>query len=303
MIPRRSRTHPTPNGKAIALTPRDLAIFTALAEYRYLRSTYLHAFAGGKSATRFVERLGDLFHQGFIGRPEKQWDFAQARHRPVMHELARGARCALDEAGQEILPRTYLSATAHRQFGHAVMICESLASIELATRARSDLRFISWAEILRRAPAATRASPAPFRIPTGEGAVIPDGVFGLEYLSQGERTYRFFAVEVDRGTMPVERTDPRQSSYLAKLTGYREIVANHLAKRWWGISTLLVLTLTNSPERLRSVLQTSREKADSPHFLFKAADISAFTNPMSTLLTEPWERARLAPLSIGECNA
>ena len=64
----------------IALTPRDIAIFQLLGNYRYLRSTYLHAFVGGASQTRFKERLGDLFHEGFIDRPEKQWELANARH-------------------------------------------------------------------------------------------------------------------------------------------------------------------------------------------------------------------------------
>ena len=300
MIPRRSRTHRTPNGKTIALTPRDLAIFTALAEYRYLRSTYLHAIAGGKSATRFIERLGDLFHQSFIGRPEKQWDFAQARHQPVVHELGPGARCALGEAGQQILPRTYLSATAHRQFGHAVMICESVASIELAVRARSDLRFIPWAEILQRAPAATRASPAPFRIPLGDTALIPDALFGLEYRTGAGKSYRFFALEIDRGTMPVHRTDAAQTSYLAKLAAYQSLVERRLHKQHWGISSLFVLTITTGPERVANMLRGAMKQNVGPLFLFKAATPETLVTPMCGLLSEPWERAALPALAIGE---
>ena len=55
-------------GKRIELTKRDIAIFRWLSRYRYLRSSYLHAFVGGKSETRFKERLGDLFHEGRPGR-------------------------------------------------------------------------------------------------------------------------------------------------------------------------------------------------------------------------------------------
>ena len=78
-------------GKTLALTSRDLAIFRALAEYRYLRSTHLHAFSGGASETRFKERLGDLFHEGYLDRPSQQWEFADARTAPVGPTAVDGA--------------------------------------------------------------------------------------------------------------------------------------------------------------------------------------------------------------------
>ncbi|MEI9933134.1 MAG: hypothetical protein WDM89_22040 [Rhizomicrobium sp.] len=78
--------------KRIELTARDLEIFRMLARYRYLPSTYIHAFVGGASRTRFKERLGDLFHEGFLDRPERQWETADCRHRPVIHELGAGAK-------------------------------------------------------------------------------------------------------------------------------------------------------------------------------------------------------------------
>ncbi len=39
---------------------------------------------------------------------------------------------------------------------------------------------------------------------------MPDGVFGLEYRSSGAPLYRFFALEIDRGTMPIARAKPGQ---------------------------------------------------------------------------------------------
>jgi hypothetical protein len=291
---RRTRT-----GKQLALTPRDLGIFRALAGYRYLRSTYLHPFAGGASETRFKERLGDLFHEGFIDRPDQQWEFAHARHRPAVHALdERGRRALMDAAGENPMPRTYLASAVHRQFAHALMICECLASIELAARERADLRFIPWAEILARAPAATRCSPTPFRIPVEGGALIPDGVFGLEYHANGKRMYRFFALEADRATMPIVRGDRNQSSVAAKLTGYREIIAGNLMKQHWGVSSLLVLIVTTGPERLRHMLEISSARDDGPVFLFKAVERVDLASPMRTLLTEPWMRATSAPLAI-----
>jgi hypothetical protein len=301
MSDRRSRMHRTRTGKSLALTSRDIAIFRVLSEYRYLRSTYLHAFAGGASETRFKERLGDLYHEGYIDRPAKQWEYAQARYQPAIHEIDERARRVLLEATAEHeAPRTYLSAAAHRQFAHALLICECLASIELAVRACPNLRFIAWAEILARMPEESRMSQLPFRIPITNGTVIPDGLFGLEYRACGIRSYRFFALEADRGTMPISRADSSQTSYLAKLIGYREIIDRRLHKEHWGISSLFVLTVTTGPERLGRMLSGCAELGSSPLFLFKALEPKALISPRFGLLLESWERADLPALSISE---
>jgi hypothetical protein len=75
-------------------------------------------------------------------------------------------------------------------------------------------------------------------------------VFGLEYERDGKRVYRFFALEVDRGTMPVTRTNGNQTSYLSKLDAYRQIIAAQDHRAQLGISTLLVLTVTTREARL-----------------------------------------------------
>jgi len=185
-------------GKSIALTARDIEIFRQLCRYRYLNSTYLHAFAGGASETRFKERLGDLFHEGFIDRPSQQWQLAEARCRPAVYEIGEQAKHALKERGEPSDERRdFLSRSVHRQFSHAVLICACVASVELTTLSESKVRFIPWAEILSRAPDATRSSDAPFRIPgPNSTALIPDGLFGLEYRAGDRKSYRFFALEV-----------------------------------------------------------------------------------------------------------
>jgi Replication-relaxation len=301
---RRSRTRRTPVGKRLALTARDLEIFRALAGYRYLRSTYVYAFAGGASETRFKERLGDLFHEGFIDRPQQQWQFAEALHSPVVYELGDRARRLLAEYdGPRNYAHTFLSQLAHRQFKHAVSICDCLASIELATSERSALRFIPWSEILARAPEKTKACPMPFRIPVAPGiAIVPDGLFGLEYQSGDKNGYRFFALEVDRGTMPVTRTDGRQTSYFGKLEAYRELVARELHKSHFGIPNLFVLTVTTTERRVDDIVHAWGDRGGlTARFLFKADGAASGTSfaPSPRLVGEPWRRATCAPLLIG----
>jgi len=125
-------------------------------------------------------------------------------------------------------------------------------------------------------------------MPSG-GYLAPDGVFGIEYRTSGAKTYRFFALEADRGTMPIARTDPNQTSYLGKLAAYGEVIARQVHKTHWGIPNLLLITLTTSAARCSGVV--TKLGTGSAVFLFKAVDETALRKPAPALLIEPWARA------------
>src|SRR6267154_2473565 len=103
---RRSRMQRCRTGKRLELTARDLEIFRLLTGYRYLSAPTIHVFVGGASRKRFVERLGDLYHEGFLDRPQRQWEMADCRHRPAVYELDLGARRILAEQAIVAEPRT-----------------------------------------------------------------------------------------------------------------------------------------------------------------------------------------------------
>ena len=300
---RRSRMHRKRTGKRLEITRRDIAIFQSLARYRYLNSNYIHAFVGGASQTRFKERLGDLFHEGLIDRPAQQWQLAEARCRPAVYEVGQGARRKLAEYGFSLDERRdFLSKNAHRQFSHAVLICACLASLELATLSRSNVRFIPWSEILGRAPNATRGSRLPFRIVgPNSSALIPDGLFGLEYSIGGRKSYRFFAMEVDRGTMPITRSNDAQTSYLAKLMGYRTIIERQAHRSYWGIPNLLVLTLTTTEDRVSEMMRRfNQQGGGNTAFLFKSlgGNGDMLTSAYPDLLYSDWKRGDTPAMSI-----
>lgn len=300
-------------GKCIALSARDIEIFRQLARYHYLPSTYLQAFAGGVSVTRFKERLGDLFHEGFIDRPSQQWNYANCRSSPAIYEgNARSRHFLLERGIQNDDQATWLGRRPHRQFLHSRNICEMLASIELTARARSNLRFVAWSEILSRAPKATRESAEPYRLsaaadgrtPSSHLCVIPDAVFGIEYGQEGRKSYRFFAVEIDRGTMPVERSCPNQTSYLAKMKAYAEIILHNSYRTWLGTPNLLVLTITTDMRRMERMIAAihNADSALSAAFLFKAvpslASGTSVMPPRSATLEQPWLRPGHPPVDI-----
>lgn len=291
----------TKTGKRLALTDRDMEIFRTLQRYRFLRSTYLHAFVGGISEKRFIERLGDLFHEGYLDRPAEQWRFADARCRPVVYEFGKGGLEVVG-VGSDADAITWLRHGPHRQFEHALMICEILASLELATRGRNDIRFIPWPEILAKAPEATRQSARPYVLSvTGGGAVVPDALFGLEYHRDGRKSYRFFALEADRSTMPVVRTGNTGTSVVAKLEAYRGFLAQEDYRRSLGVPNLLMLTLTASEARCGEIMDRwAAISGDGRPFLFRA--LAGRNLPDPELLSQPWQRPGASPLSIGKAE-
>jgi hypothetical protein len=308
-------------GKRVELTERDIELFKLLNRYQFLRSDVLYAFLGGNSQTRFKERLGHLYHDGaYINRPQQQWQFANSRHMPLVYELdARGEQvlASLGLLKEEVLKKGRMGAC--RQFTHQLMICECLAAIEIGVRQQSGLRFISWQEIIAKAPERTRAMENPFAIPVsishalpGRGTthradvkVVPDGLFGLEYNQSGQKLYRFFSLEADRNTMPIKRANLRQTSYLRKILSYREIVAKDLHRVHLGLPNFLVLTVTTSAQHMTNIMALVQELAvegKSTLFLFKAINGPGdFQKPPSPLmLSEPWQRVGYEPLSIFE---
>lgn len=184
------------------------------------------------------------------------------------------------------------------------MICEVLASIELAARARDDIRFIPWPEILTKAPDATRKSVKPYLLSaTNNDTVAPDAIFGIEYRRDGRNTYRFFALEADRGTMPLARSNNGQTSYLGKVAAYHEIIARQIHRIYLGVPNLLVLTvMANKPRVPDIIARLDSSAADSGAFLFKSLNASDLAIPTPRLLFEPWERAGHSPLRIGASN-
>jgi hypothetical protein len=88
-----------------------------------------------------------------------------------------------------------------------------------------------------------------------EIGVVPDLVFGLR-LADGRR--RNFMVEIDRGTMPVVRSDIGQTSFARKMRVY---LAAHAAKQHehqFGWDNFRVVTITTNRQRIDSMIDALR---------------------------------------------
>lgn len=253
---RRSRFKRALSGKSLFFTDRDTAIFRTLYRYRYLRSTQLLSLLRPKSEKRFIERLGDLYHEsGLIDRPAAQWRRFDARYQPIVYELSSKGLRHLEACGP--LPdRATTFARKDRQgitpqFDHAMMIVDALVEIELATIAAENQRFVPVDEILRRAPEVTRKAKKPLAVPvtikpnTHLPAVrapitteaIPDALYGIEHLIAGEKRYRFFALECENHS-PLHRSTGKLSSLALKRAAYDALMAARAYRTTWGIPNL-----------------------------------------------------------------
>jgi hypothetical protein len=314
---RRKRYARQPSGTSLRLGQLDLDILQLLYRYRYLRSTTIIAFFPDYNSRHIQKRLGDLYHEGdFIERPGQQWEAINARYMPAVYELSERGEKTLAVHGllTENSPMLHRGRGQGFYYHHELMISDILSSIQLATKEKP--RFISWQEILLKAPQSTQTAPNPFEIPVAishtingklhrsDKPLIPDALFGLEYPGA---SYRFFVLEADRDNEPLTRTNLSQSSFMRKILQYREIITRRAYQSHWGIPNLFVLTVTTSPERMRNLLLLTEGLAGktAPAFLYKTmpslASFEKAPPPTAHIVTESCERcAPHEPLNIGQ---
>ncbi len=263
-IGRRTRFQRAPTGKRLVLVDRDLVILQRLYRYRYLRRPQLVELLKPKSTKRLVERLGDLFHEtGLINRPIVQHRHFDSRCTPMIYEISNAGIRYLESLN--VLPHRAgtFSRRASRgnnpQLLHTMMIIDALVKIELLTLQSPDLRFVPVDEILSRAPGETQVASNPLSVPVTirpcrefpdiksrfDTHIIPDGLYGIEYLIHGNKRYRFWALECER-TSPAHRSTPRVSSKSLKQAAYKALIQSKQFKKHWGIPNLKLHLITQN---------------------------------------------------------
>jgi len=306
--------------KAVQLTPRDLTILSLLQRYRYASTEHIHAFVGGQK-NRLQERLARLYREPncYVNRPAQQRQYFNANYRPILYELDRNGERALREQGRfdDDAPVTWLNCRRDGRtgFAHAVMVCEALASIELGIRGNTSLRFIGWPEIKGRIPEPARHSKLLHCLRARisrqikgatqvcDKALAPDAVFGIAYQGHGAR---FFALECDRDSEPLRRSNLQQTSYTRKLLQYHQVLRERAYHAQWGLPNLLVLSLTTSELHMRKIVALAEEVCGDVRrfFLFKTmpslGDFAPPEPPTGRLLTEAWLRPGLADFRLDQ---
>jgi hypothetical protein len=181
---------------------------------------------------------------------------------------------------------------AGRQFiEHQLEIVDFQVALERAVRDRPDIRLIHSDELIAAFPEQTRSTGNPLALRvsisqngnTHDIGLIPDLVFGLKF-PDGSR--RCFMVEIDRGTMPISRSDLRQTSFQRKMHAYLAAYAGKQHAQHFGWRNFRVLTVTTDEQRMRSMQDGLRQLniPDSPGatlFFFATRSALSISNPLA----------------------
>lgn len=281
---RNTRFQRAPGVARIELTSRDGEILRQVHRHRFLRSSQLISLVGG-SRQHVLRRLQLLYHHGYLERPRAQIDYF---HRGGSRTIAYG----LGNKGSALLKHE-LSLPFHRvDWGgrnrstgrlfleHALLVSDIMVSLELACRRHGQVRLLASDELPLPDAARRQREPFQWRVNLGSHlkfGVIPDQVFGLEFTGSGGKPVRaFYFLEADRATMPVMRQSLSQSSFHRKLLAYEATWTQNLHRSRLGLHRFRVLTVTNSPERVKTLVEATR-RLEKGQGLFLFTDADTFT--------------------------
>ena len=281
----------------IDLTADEITIVRHVAAHRFLRATHIARLLNHRSAKKLSDSLTLLFRHGYLDRPSVQLErYTTTKRQPYVYGL--GNRGAALLAGIDDIPAAKVNWTdKNREAGrpflkHTLLIADVNVGLELAIRNRSDVTLITRDQILANAPDATRNADNPWKfrakVPGPDGtlqdqAVIPDGVFGLDFTAARKRVY--FLLEADRATMPIVRSDLTQTSMQKKFMTY---FYGHRAgqhQERYGVGNFRVLTVTTNRERQASMMAsvntvTGGKGSNLFHFI-DAASVASTTDFLS----------------------
>lgn len=265
---RRPRFRRAAEPPAFRLTDDDVAIVRYLARHRFLRSTHIAALVG-RSLDRTNDRLSKLFHGGYIDRPRAQLEYKPTRGSgPMVYALAdMGARLLRERDGVALPAAEWnrKNREAGRPFiEHQLEVMDFYVGLQVVLQDRRDVELIHPEELVRLFPDQQSNLTNPFALRARinhHGAwydigVVPDLVFGLQF-EDGSR--RCFMVEIDRGTMPVTRTNLMQTSFEKKMRAYLSAHAVRQHERQFGWKTFRVLTVTTDEARVQTMVESLRD--------------------------------------------
>jgi hypothetical protein len=279
------------------LTKRDSEIVHLVHRYRFLRSARIAALLGAESQ-HLLRRLQLLYHHGYLERPRAQLDYYhQGGSRHIVYGVGtKGAILLREEFGVNLKHLRW--AEKNRSVGrmfleHALLVSDIMVALELACRKTGRIRLLPQEHL--SLPKSTTQNAPSFRWHVNLNSqlklgVIPDQVFGLEFSKyDGTPNRAFFFLEADRGTMPVTRRNLSQTSFYRKLLAYEATWSQSLHQRF-GFHRFRVLTVTNSEERIQSMVSACAELKRG-HGLFLFAERTALLNS-NDIFSAVWQTGR-----------
>ncbi|MGH1419412.1 MAG: replication-relaxation family protein [Hyphomicrobiaceae bacterium] len=304
--PRFKRTNPLP----ARITKDDIAITRYVAQHRFRRSSDIFRHLSHRPPKKLRERLRKLYDLGFLDRPLAQRDdHIQHGKTHLIYALGdRGAQL-LSEVDGFVAPKsnwTHKNRSVRRQhIHHTLRVADICDAVYRLPQHEPSTSILSDADILRHAPNATRHDSKPWRWPARirlpdntlrPSITVPDFVFGIDFADQRKRYFYF--CEADRGTMPVYRSNHKNSSVVRKFETYLAGYHAGLHTSRYGIGNLRFLIVTTSQQRINTmikVLTNVAGSADTSMFFF--ADIHQLLEAKH-ILDVPWRSTSTSPTPL-----
>lgn len=295
--PRANRFRRAENPANMRLTERDLTLLEHVSRHRFLTTEQLQALDGG-SKQNVTRALRVLFDHGYVDRPLSQIaSMVLDGPKPMVYALGKKGAQALRAHGRKInatVDWTEKNKRAGAIFiEHTVERAEFMTTLEIACRSQDDVELMDAAAIIRQSPEVTQQAREPLRweverIERGRKeifSVVPDGLFGLSF---SDNTASYFLLEIDRGTIPLRRTDTYGTAAWRKNIEYklRTYYEGWRASRHveqFGVKQLRVLWVTSSRTRMENMINIQQSVTGgkgSALFLFGSREELRASNPL-----------------------
>jgi hypothetical protein len=277
-----------------------IAALEVLNRRRLARRNFLTDYLGGNEQNRRKE-ISDLASMEYLTcyPPDGNGTLERSYPRQFFRIYGKGLKAdrALKAAGIEPIKHPDIG----EQFWHQMLIDDIVMSFEIACR-QQGLSFRDQHEILDDLPLElpchiSYTFPSSGKAHSSDKALAPDALFAI-----GDT---YFAVEADRGTEPIERSNLNQTSYLRKFLQYADVLKSGRYKTAWQIPNLMVLHISTREVRTKALMDFMNGLgAKSQSQCFKSAPSFSSTSksprPLTTLLTDPYHRVGHPPFIIGE---
>jgi hypothetical protein len=292
--------------EAFVVTPYVLEVLSLLARYKYLRANTIQALLPHRSEDGLRRTLRRMFDAALVEKPREQFRGYNSIYCPDIYMLDRDGEQALLDRGVNPLAvtRLYREATDGpiKNFAHAMMITDAMASVEVGARDR----LIPWTEVVART---THPNPLKLectirhrfgeRTETLDTAIIPDGFFGVRY---EDGKVAFLALEAEHFN-PIEPTTLRRSSFLKKVLAYRNIIERQEYKKQLNVPNMRVLVVAPTAQRIQHMIElVERLVGQSNLFLFAVIPVQErdfkVKDPETNLFERPLLRAGLPPITL-----
>lgn len=210
----------------------DLRQWAAISRHGPLPITYLAPFCARTSRANLQRRYLKFYQLGWLVRPQRQYASFHARYSPLIYDLGAKAKADLGNRGCP------LPASRSAPFVHQVMQACVTASLELPAP-EIGLAFESRDKFVAGSLA----------VQLSIGKLVPDDIFALR---REDRKRRHFALEIDRNTESIQRTNSGPNTWKRKIDAYDELFRRELHKQW-GFPRCSVLVVTTNPTHAKNL--------------------------------------------------